>query len=87
MAFGMDKYTPIELIADLRRQAQMKNALWPCVLLKDLLPLCDDNDRMRDRIEQLRGLCKWASGALIDAGDHESADKILELVGDMEPVV
>ena len=29
--------------------------------------------------------CKWASGRLFAAGDLEGADKVLELVGDMEP--
>lgn len=41
--------------------------------------------RMRDRIEGLRGLCKWASGRLFDAGDADGADEVLRLVGDMEP--
>lgn len=42
----MSKYTTPELIAEIRRQAAMRNATWPCVLLKDLLPLCDEVERM-----------------------------------------
>ena len=41
-------------------------------------------ERMRTRIESLRGLCKSASGWLHDAGDAENAERVLELVGDME---
>ncbi len=40
--------------------------------------------RMRDRIERLRGLCKSASGWLLDAGDTEHSKKVLDMVGDME---
>jgi hypothetical protein len=40
--------------------------------------------RMRDRIERLRGLCKSASGWLLDAGDSANSEVILGLVGDME---
>jgi hypothetical protein len=40
--------------------------------------------RLKLRIESLRGLCKWASGRLLDVGDVDGADKVLELVGDAE---
>lgn len=43
------------------------------------------NTGNRIRIEQLRGLCKWASGQLFDAGDINGANEVLRLVGDMEP--
>lgn len=49
--------------------------------------MLEELKRMRDRIERLRGLCKWASGKLFEAGLTEEANKILELVGDMEPVI
>jgi hypothetical protein len=29
------------LIAEMRRQAAQRNATWPCILLKDLVPLLD----------------------------------------------
>lgn len=49
----MPRYTTPELIAELRRQAaKKKNATWPCVLLKDLLPLCDEYERLRDAAQQ-----------------------------------
>ncbi len=48
----MPKYTTLELIAELRRQAAKKNATWPCVLLKDLLPLCDEYERLRDAAQR-----------------------------------
>jgi len=44
-----------------------------------------DRERMRDRIESLRGLVKWCSGRLLDANDVESANEAMRLVGDMEP--
>lgn len=40
------RYTLPELIAELRRQGAKKNRTWPCVLLKDLLPLCDAYEQM-----------------------------------------
>ena len=40
--------------------------------------------RLKSRIESLRGLAKWASGRLLDAGDVDGADRVLELVGDAE---
>ncbi len=43
-----------------------------------------DAERLRDRVERLRGLCKWASGKLLDAGDHKSAVAVLALAGDSE---
>lgn len=50
----LSKYTTDELIADLRRQAGMRNATWPCVLLRDLLPLCDEIERLKDNAASLR---------------------------------
>ncbi len=47
--------------------------------------LADGIESKRDRIERLRGLCKWASGRLLDAGDVEGSETVLDLVGDMEP--
>lgn len=38
------RYTIPELIAELRRQRAMRNSTWPCVLLADLMPLCDAVD-------------------------------------------
>lgn len=52
--------------------------------LEALAELCADYDRLCDRIERLRGLCKSASGWLLDAGDVEHSDIVLGLVGDME---
>ena len=40
--------------------------------------------RLHDRVERLRGLCKSASGWLLDAGDIDNSAAILGLVGDME---
>jgi hypothetical protein len=45
-----NRYTPKELIAALRRQAAMRNATWPCVLLKDILVLCDENERLQEAL-------------------------------------
>lgn len=35
------------LVAELRRQAAARNATWPCVLLSDIMPLCDEYERLR----------------------------------------
>lgn len=32
-------------------------------------------------IQRLRGLASWASGALLEAGDVEASEKVLELLG------
>ena len=40
--------------------------------------------RLHARVERLRGLCKSASGWLLDAGDIDNSEAILGLVGDME---
>lgn len=42
-------------------------------------------DRLRDRIERLRGALKTASGRFFDADDLQSADDCLKWAGDMEP--
>ena len=42
-------------------------------------------ERMRDRIESLRGLCKTAVGMLRDAGRDQDAETIAARIGDMEP--
>lgn len=39
---------------------------------------------LRGRIERLRGLCKSASGWLLEAGDIEHSELVLDLAGDME---
>lgn len=36
------------LIAELRRQAAQRNATFPCLLLGDLMPLCDLAEEMGD---------------------------------------
>lgn len=53
-------------------------------LIAEIETLRKDAERLRDRVERLRGLCKWASGKLLDAGDHKSAGKVLDLAGDAE---
>lgn len=42
-------------------------------------------ERLADRVNRLRGLCKSASGWLLDAGDVKNSEAILKLIGDMEP--
>lgn len=42
-------------------------------------------ERLRNRVECLRGLCKTASGWLLDADRIAEADEVLRLVGDAEP--
>jgi hypothetical protein len=42
-----------QLIAELRRQRAMRIATWPCVLLRDLMPLCDEVARLRRIIADL----------------------------------
>jgi len=49
----LSRYTTPELIAEIRRQAAMRNATWPCVMLKDLLPLCDEIEQMRTTLVEL----------------------------------
>lgn len=53
-------------------------------LIAEIETLRHDAERLRDRVERLRGLCKWASGKLLDAGDHKSAGTVLDLAGDSE---
>ena len=43
-----------------------------------------DAERLGDRVESLRGLCKSAVGALRDADAPNVATEIAELIGDME---
>lgn len=38
------------MIAELRRQREMRNATWPCVLLKDLMPMCDEVEQLREQV-------------------------------------
>lgn len=47
--------------------------------------LTEENERLHDKIERLRGMCKWASGRLLDAEDIAGAEKVMELIGDKEP--
>lgn len=54
-----------DLIAELRRQAEMKNMTRPCVLLKELMTLCDEfevltrsRDFYRRRCDALQELQK-----------------------------
>lgn len=47
--------------------------------------LTEENEQLRDRLERLRGLYKWASGRLLDTDDIAGAEKVMELVGDKEP--
>lgn len=47
--------------------------------------LTEENEHLRDRMERLRGLCKWASGRLLEANDIAGAEKVMELAGDKEP--
>ena len=44
MEAAVIRYPLEDLIAELRRQAALRNATWPCVLLSDLMPLCDRMD-------------------------------------------
>jgi len=57
------------------RQPEARAAEWA---LKEI-------ERLRNRVERLRGLCKSASGWLLDADDVEHSEIVLDLVGDMEP--
>lgn len=34
------------VIVELRRQAGLRNATWPCILLKNLMPACDAIDEL-----------------------------------------
>lgn len=34
-----------KIVCEIRRQSKQKNATWPCILLKDLVLLCDEIDR------------------------------------------
>lgn len=53
--------------------------------VKQVAGLADENARLRNRIESLRGLCKSAVGYLRDAGADSDAEKIYRLIGDLEP--
>jgi hypothetical protein len=52
--------------------------------------LREENKRMRDRIERLRGALKTASGWVWDGAANEAeandrANQLLDMAGDMEP--
>jgi hypothetical protein len=47
----------------------------------ELARLCKARDGYRSERDAIRGLAKWASGRLIDAGDAESAQQVLDLAG------
>jgi hypothetical protein len=36
-----------KLVCEIRRQANQRNSTWPCILLKDLVLLCDEYDRLK----------------------------------------
>lgn len=42
----LSKYTTTELIAEIRRQAATPHPTWPCLHLRDLLPMCDEFERV-----------------------------------------
>lgn len=53
----------------------------------DPVALRAERDRLRDRVERLRGLCMFAGVWLFEAGDAKRSAAILDLVGDMEAPV
>lgn len=67
----MNSHTNTELIADIRRQAAMRNATWPCVLLKDLLPLCDEVERTRQSRDFYMRRCEALQAAQDKMRDPE----------------
>lgn len=46
--------TPAEIIAELRRQAALRNATWPCILLSEMMPLCDQFERIEAENKSMR---------------------------------
>ncbi|ULQ45934.1 hypothetical protein JN531_012575 [Flagellatimonas centrodinii] len=62
--------TPAEIIATLREQAAQRNATWPGVLLKNLMPLCDEFERLQARDDALmtkHGAFKGTGNPELDA--------------------
>lgn len=50
MASPVEKHlSPDAIVAEIRRQAAQKDATWPSILLRDLLPLCDEYERLKAR--------------------------------------
>ncbi|WP_461521450.1 hypothetical protein [Porticoccus sp.] len=49
-----------------------------------LIALASEVHRLHNRVECLRGLCKTASGWLLDAGKDTASDEILSLIGEVE---
>lgn len=47
----MSRYTVDQLVAEIRRQAEQRNATWPCVLLSDLVLLVDEFEQLKNRID------------------------------------
>lgn len=57
-----------ELIQDLRRQAAMRNATWPCILLKNLMPLLDEFEEIDAAAAKLTAAseeCESPDGAAV----------------------
>lgn len=77
----MSQLSSNELIAELRRQAAMKNATCPCVMLKDLMPLCDEYERLNTYREYAQEIAAAAyenaariSGSALLAGERCPAE-------------
>lgn len=70
-----------DLIAELRRQAAMRNATWPCVLLKHMMPLLDEHERLLALAEATDELMAVAGPLIWDNSEYfRAADKCARLL-------
>tara|TARA_R110002049_G_scaffold73666_17_gene190285 strand:- start:932 stop:1240 length:309 start_codon:yes stop_codon:yes gene_type:complete len=55
---------------ELRRQHGQRNAVWPCVMLKHLMPLCDAHDAMRAALLEARAFIAEQRKCHVECSTH-----------------
>ena len=62
--------TPADIVAELRRQASKRNAVWPSVMLKDLIALCDSHDQMAAALANARSFIAAERKSFVECSTH-----------------
>jgi hypothetical protein len=72
-----ERIAELELLVE--QGGERHNGTW-VAMLAECQARGSELDRLRAECESLRGLAKWASGRLLDAGDHTSAQEVLDKI-------